>query len=264
MKHSPDVFVLFGAILLPVAAYAYPLNDSGQQACFDVDGKQVDCALLADDGRYGRDIAFAGKHLHKSGSGKSGFDFTKIANDGSELPADAVLGSQPREWACTRDNVTGLLWEMKTAAKTDLRYGEHGYSWLATNFAGNPALEAATAELAKTPSDACSSKLTGGVCNTVAYAKAVNDLRLCGYSDWSLPNVSELLSIVDYGATNAPLIDIEFFPNTASRWYWVQSGYALDPGNAVWDIHFGKGFVGVGNNTSSAAVRLVHRPKRAE
>ena len=52
--------------------------------------------------------------LPKTGAGAAGFDYTKIANDGSELPADAPLGSAAGEWACTRDNATGLVWEVKT------------------------------------------------------------------------------------------------------------------------------------------------------
>ncbi len=40
--------------------------------------------------------------------------YTKIANDGSELSADAILGTNPKNWACTKDNKTGLTWEVKT------------------------------------------------------------------------------------------------------------------------------------------------------
>jgi hypothetical protein len=40
--------------------------------------------------------------------------YTKIANDGSELPDSATLGTNPTDWACTKDNKTGLIWEVKT------------------------------------------------------------------------------------------------------------------------------------------------------
>jgi hypothetical protein len=43
-----------------------------------------------------------------------GTGYTKIANDGSELPDSAVLGTKPTDWACTKDNKTGLIWEVKT------------------------------------------------------------------------------------------------------------------------------------------------------
>ncbi len=42
--------------------------------------------------------------------------YTKIANNGALLPDSAPLGSGQSDWACTRDNATGLIWEVKTAA----------------------------------------------------------------------------------------------------------------------------------------------------
>jgi hypothetical protein len=41
--------------------------------------------------------------------------YTKIANNGANLPDSALLGTGPTDWACTRDNRSGLLWEVKTA-----------------------------------------------------------------------------------------------------------------------------------------------------
>ncbi|MEE4379693.1 MAG: hypothetical protein V2J55_19570 [Candidatus Competibacteraceae bacterium] len=64
---------------------------------------------LGADHQYGRDPAAAAGVLPKTGSGSKGFDFTKIANDGTELPDSAALGTNPGDWACTRDNVTGLI-----------------------------------------------------------------------------------------------------------------------------------------------------------
>ena len=53
--------------------------------------------------------------------------YSKIANSGSVLPDSAVLGSGAGDWACTRDNTTGLIWEVKT---TDggLRDWNKGYT----------------------------------------------------------------------------------------------------------------------------------------
>jgi hypothetical protein len=36
-------------------------------------------------------------------------NYTKIANDGSELSDSTKLGSNPTDWACTKDNKTGLI-----------------------------------------------------------------------------------------------------------------------------------------------------------
>jgi hypothetical protein len=49
------------------------------------------------------------------------------------------------------------------------------------------------------------------------------NLTLGGYSDWRLPNINELRSIVDYGR-NSPAID-PVFQNTYSSWYWTSTVY---------------------------------------
>jgi len=37
-------------------------------------------------------------------------NYSKIANDGSELSDSATLGSNRKDWACTKDSKTGLIW----------------------------------------------------------------------------------------------------------------------------------------------------------
>ncbi|MDD5593100.1 MAG: DUF1566 domain-containing protein, partial [Candidatus Omnitrophica bacterium] len=46
-----------------------------------------------------------------------------------------------------------------------------------------------------------------------------------GYSDWRLPNVRELMSIVNYG-TYSPAINTTYFSNTQSGGYWSSTTYA--------------------------------------
>jgi len=45
------------------------------------------------------------------------------------------------------------------------------------------------------------------------------------HSDWRLPNIKELISIVDYKNFD-PSIDTAFFPNTKSREYWTSTTMA--------------------------------------
>jgi hypothetical protein len=88
----------------------------------------VSLSIILQSAAYGRDAAFMAGKLSKIGGGSAGFDFTKIANDGFELPSNATLGSGPKDWACTRDNVTGLLWEVKTA-DGGLRDQDWTFTW---------------------------------------------------------------------------------------------------------------------------------------
>ena len=100
------------------------------------------------DCHYGRDKAAADGTLTKTGGSTlnngiaNGFDYTKVCNSGQlagqgTCPADPALGAGADDWACTKDNVTGLIWEVKTTS--GLRNQNHTYTWFNTNSPdGNP------------------------------------------------------------------------------------------------------------------------------
>ncbi len=225
------------------------LNDTGIKTCSDDSTDRLGCPVTGyegQDGDYGRDaLARAGK-LRKTGGGKAGFDFTKIANDGSVLPKTAKLGNQPKDWACTRDNVTGLLWEVKTA-DSGLRDKDNSYSWY------NPDNKTNGGSAGYPNRGTC----YGGIsCDTDGYVKAVNALKLCGKSAWRAPKQAELLSIADYG-NYKPAIDTAYFPNTAVRGYWSSSPVAYDKGYA-WIVDFGYGYDYWYYKRYNHVVRLVH------
>lgn len=146
-----------------IAAHAAGLNDTGITDCWH-DAGMVTTSVEADIGthprqdcRYGRDAAAVG--MPKIGGGGKSHDFDKIPDNGSVLPASAALGSAATDWACTKDNVTGLIWEDKT--NSGLRSMSHTFSW----YNSNP--------------------------NCI--------VGLIGASDLPTPKKSELLSIVGFG-----------------------------------------------------------------
>lgn len=228
---------LFSIFLLTTASEG-ALNDTGQSACYDAADTLVACnATVAgdagvnprQDARYGRDAAAVNGKLAKVGAGAAGFDFTKIANDGNSLAASAMLGDSAADWACTKDNVTGLVWEVKT--DTGLRGRAHTYTWYSTaaNNGGN---------VGALGTNTCADTLSGygNQCNTQNFVLAVNARSLCGAQDWRLPTHRELLGIVNSGATN-PAIDNTHFPNTMPDWHWTSSTYAPYPA-AAWLVLF--------------------------
>jgi hypothetical protein len=55
---------------------------------------------------------------------------------------------------------------------------------------------------------------------------SVNDTGFAGHSDWRLPNIKELASIIEY-ACFAPAITVDTFPDTPSAGFWSNTP---DPG----------------------------------
>ena len=78
---------------------------------------QVQAVNAKDKSQTGEIRPFSVGATSASGTTNVATPYTKIANDGSALPETAVLGSNPKDWACTKDNKTGLTWEIKTTDK---------------------------------------------------------------------------------------------------------------------------------------------------
>ncbi|HEY0301602.1 MAG TPA: DUF1566 domain-containing protein, partial [Rhizomicrobium sp.] len=178
--------------------------------------------------------------------------FSKIANDGSTLPAAAALGTGAGDWACTRDNTTGLLWEVKTATNTDLRFWLSLYSWYSTDSATN------AGEPGVTGSFTCMG-LPGNLCNTEAFVTAVNaGDGLCGRTDWRLPTLPEIHTLLHLGVSD-PAIDVTYFPNTTSTCYWTAtSDVRADPPAEAWFQDFSSGVAdSYDKATVTCFVRLV-------
>ena len=82
-----------------------------------------------------------------------------------------------------------------------------------------------------------------------------SDLTLDSKTDWRLPEVSELQSIVKYDASS-PAINGVAFPGTNSSYYWSASSYAAFSSSA-WRVNFNVGNVSASDKTGSYYVRCV-------
>lgn len=220
------------------------LNDTGIDWCADGSNNYLDCPVQGYEGQdaeYGRDALARSGQLQKVGGGAAGFDFTKLDNSGNPLPESAS------EWNCVRDNHTGLIWEIKQPVGSfGLRDANHTYSWY------NPDYNTNGGDVGMQNGGNCQ----GSACDTQAFVNAVNAEGLCGASDWRLPSVNELLSIVHNGRYY-PAIDQNYFPNTPSSsvYYWSFSSYAVHRGNA-WVV-VDNGVVSWFSKDSNYYVRLV-------
>jgi len=94
--------------------------------------------------------------------------------------------------------------------------------------------------------------------STMTWAVAIEhceNLSLDGHSDWRLPNLSELSSIVDDTRYDLS-IDNTVFQNTASYAYWSSTTHARFSRNA-WYVEFIYGGQGYNYKTTSNYVRCV-------
>lgn len=192
------------------------LNDTGQtwgsnfssgnnSSCIGETISQQDCS-------HGRDAS-----SNDNSDGHAGFSFTKIDSNGNKI------ASTEWEWDCLLDNVTGLMWEVKsTYEKSRERF--------TYNQASND------------------------------YVADINESELCGYSDWKLPTISQLQGIVNYD-DNSWAIDTRFFDYThLTAGYWTSNSLANN-NSYSWCVEFGDGDVYPDGHNSLNAVRLVRETK---
>lgn len=232
------------------------LNDTGIDWCADsqaavaIEGatveKRTGCEDLAvsyprQDAHSGRDARFRDGQVPKHGGGTAGFDFSKISNSGAVVGVATELGSGPNDWACTRDNLTGLVWEVKVDDETHLRHRGWGYSWYdsVNNFQGSPGVESHSTTLCQDPSKQR--------CDTEKYVEDVNAAGLCGATDWRMPTVQELFSIANLGLTQSTLgpraaLDWDYFPilpTTTQKRYWSATPRASSS-NSAFNVDYGR------------------------
>ena len=228
------------------------LNDTGVTHCSGLDEAQLACpqeTLPNQDAEFGRDTNIAS--VVKSGAGFAGFDWAKLDSVGNPLhiqnAAWAVGGVEVSgtHWSCVQDYVTNLTWEVKESDSSHPRYAEHTYTWYderANHSGGNTG----------TPN--------GGTCgtddcDTQGFAAWANGAALCGYSDWRIPTVTELTSLVVRGK-ELPAVDTDYFPNTLQPRFFTAQTNAEIP-EMAWYIYFSNGSSSYTYKRDPSQVRLV-------
>ena len=217
----------------------HPLNDTGIDWCADGSRNFLDCPV---DGYPWQDAQDGRDATHNDDSdGHAGFSFTKLDANGNPLPSTAT------HWSCVRDNVTGLVWEVKTD-DGGLRDKDWTYSWY------NP--DSATNGGSVGYADYGNNCYDASRCDTHKFVADVNAQGLCGARDWRLPGVRELLSIVANDRVG-PAIDTRYFPNT-QPWgvVWSSSPHASNSSHA-WIVGFDGGYVYGYGKSYGHYVRLV-------
>ncbi|GHG68061.1 hypothetical protein GCM10010919_17210 [Alishewanella longhuensis] len=230
------------AVVNPLFTSVGGLNDTGLTLCADSRGTISACnadSVVNQDALIGRDAVIG---LVKQGSGRAGFDFTKLDEFG------AIVAQNAPDWRCVRDNHTGLIWEVKTqdGSIQDQNLNYYWYEPDDTLNGGNPGYE----------SDFSKER------NTLYYSGLINELKLCGVADWRLPTPEELTSIVDYSFYE-PAIDSNYFPNTLSRPYLTSQAHPLQP-VGVRAVNFRFGSIVTIDKISPSLVRLVSGPVLTE
>lgn len=203
------------------SALASPVPDTGQTKCYDNDS-EITCSSPGQD-FYGQDAQY-GTNLQS---------YTKLDENGNDLPDEAT------EWVMVRDNVTGLIWEMKDSKDDTPNYdnphdADNTYTWY-DGITGIP----------------------GDGTDTLDFITALNDANFGGHNDWRLPTIKELSTIVDSSIPYpGPTINTDYFPNTVSDYYWSSTTIAGYPYSA-WVVGFYLGDVYYGGKSANFYVRAV-------
>lgn len=129
--------------------------------------------------------------------------YTKLDDAGRALSDNATA------WAMVRDNVTGLVWEVKTTDGS-IHDNSNRYTWDKADD---------------------------------SFVDSLNQSVFGGYVDWRLPTVMELYTII-HGDNVDPAVNTDYFPNVpnvARPYYWSATPRADSPSEWVWVIDFGSG-----------------------
>jgi len=207
-------------MILPCLALAQLLPDTGQTKCYD-NIQEIPCPQPGES-FYGQDA----QHPCNLQS------YTKLDDNGNDLPDEAT------EWVMVRDNVTGLVWEVKQDKDAIQNYenphdADNRYTWY-DGVTGTP----------------------GDGTDTQDFIDALNTSQFGGFNDWRMPTIKDL-SFIRNMNTYDPAINTDYFPNTVST-YWSSNSYGSPLINMQrYYFRFSDGFVSHNVYSATHYVRAV-------
>jgi hypothetical protein len=216
--------IITSEVLTATPQKPFTINDTGIKTCSDWSNNGLTCPVTSfpgQDAESGRDVS-----QNDPSNGHAGFNFVKISATGAELPANAP------SWNCVKDKVTGLMWEVKTD-DGGLHDKDWRYTWYQPDASKNGGFSGYQ------NGGSC----VGSGCDTDAYTLAVNTAGWCGFKDWRMPTVDELLGIASY---NPSISDTAYFFNIQNSGYWSSSPVAYNS-NYAWVGSFYNLAIGLGN-----------------
>jgi hypothetical protein len=227
-------FLVALAILYSGQSYAYSnwgqafsvWPDTGQATCY---GGGITGEVL--EPCPGEGQPFHGQDAQYSGPARS---YTKLDLNGNDLPESAA------SWAMVRDNVTGLIWEAKQQADGAKDYSnpsdaDNTYDWCSSD-----------------PADGDYGSCAGN--DTEDFLALLNNgSGFAGHTDWRLPTIKELLTLIDWGRVN-PAVSTTYFPQVALADYWSAT---TDLYGGAWSVNFQTGRDGILSKFDSYYVRAV-------
>ena len=188
---------------------AEPLPDTGQTKCFDESGAVINPCPAPGAVFYGQDAQYNSSERQHS--------YTKLKSDGT--PGTNPDGS----WSMVKDNVTNLIWEVKTNDGS-IHDRDDKYTW----------------------SNA----------QSVFIADLNSGSGYCGHSDWRMPTIKELSLLVDSDWSGELCMNTEYFPQTQSDYYWSSTTYVRET-LAAWFIYCDDGGIGPYAKSDRNYVRAV-------
>jgi len=207
MRKNISISIIFILVLLiyswTISASAQspvsnPVPDTGQILCYNnygyYDISFDSCPNDPNKPFYGQDSQY---NINPQ-------SYTKLDVSGDELPFSVT------SWSMVRDNVTGLIWEVKTDDES-IHDRDNQYNW----------------------DDAQS-----------MFIAELNAINFGDYSDWRMPSIKELKYIVDSGRYN-PSINTDYFQNTVSSSlflsYWSSATTETINSDKAFKFRFGTG-----------------------